>query len=139
MSKVLNISEAVSLAFHSMAVLVQDPEVLHSTRGMATMLGVSEAHLSKVLQRLHRAGLVRSVRGPRGGFGLAEGAEEATLLSIYEAIEGPLTPAGCLLSRPVCGGNCILGGLLDEVNRSVREHLAGTRLYDLRGAIDCAR
>jgi Rrf2 family protein len=98
---------------------------------MAEALGVSDAHLAKVMQRLARAGLVRSVRGPKGGFALGRPAEKTSLLEIYEAVEGPLTDSNCLLDRPVCDGNCMLGGLLDTVNRLVRETLAGTKLCDV--------
>jgi Rrf2 family protein len=87
--------------------------------------------VTKVIQRLGRAGLVRSVRGPRGGSSLTGPPAEITLLQIYEAIEGPLTPLGCLLSKPLCkGGCCLLGGLLQEVSRSMHHHFAKTTLAD---------
>ena len=100
MATMLRISEAASLAIHAMAVVAGKPEEVHSTHGVATALGVSEAHLAKVMQRLTRAGLVSSVRGPKGGFVLARPAAEVTLLAIFEAIEGHLEPKGCLLKKP---------------------------------------
>jgi Rrf2 family protein len=99
---------------------------------VAETLSVSEAHLAKVLQRLARTGLVESVRGPKGGFALARAGEEISLLQVYEAIEGPLEDTHCLLGEPVCRGDrCILGGLLETVNRQAREYLAGTTLNEL--------
>lgn len=47
-------------------------------------------YLLKILQQLVRAGVLRSKRGPRGGFFLARRAEDITLLQIVEAVDGPL-------------------------------------------------
>jgi Rrf2 family protein len=47
-------------------------------------------YLLKILQQLVRANVLRSKRGPRGGFFLARPAEEITMLQIIEAVEGPL-------------------------------------------------
>ena len=132
MSSPLRVSEAASLALHSMVLLAVDEERVLSTPEMATCLDVSEAHLSKVLQRLSREGLVRSVRGPRGGFVVGRAGEEITLLEVYEAIEGPLGPSKCLFGTPICSGEkCILGGALESVHRQLRDYLAGTRLSEL--------
>ena len=132
MSNVLRISDAASLGLHAMVLLAVDWQKEISTRQIASKLQVSEAHLSKVLQRLGKVGLVTSSRGPRGGFALARKAEEITLLDVYEAIDGPLVPNNCLLGTRICGGErCILGDLLETVDSQVREYLATTRLHEL--------
>jgi Rrf2 family protein len=103
-----------------------------SVSTVARELGVSEAHLGKVLQRLARHGFLSSRRGPRGGYGLGRDPEEITLLEIYEAVDGPLVESTCLLERPVCtGSTCILGDLVASVNKQLRERLSSTRLSDL--------
>lgn len=133
MSSVLRISEAASLGMHAMVLLSSEPGRVCSTKEMAGRLGVSEAHLSKVMQRLARFGLAASVRGRRGGFRKPEGVDP-TLLEVYEVIEGSLEQPSCLLGVPVCGGNgCILGGLMEEVGTQVREYLARTRVSALEG------
>lgn len=132
MSGVIKISEAASLGLHAMVLLADEPGKPVSTRQIAGRLGVSEAHLSKVLQRLARAGLVVSVRGPGGGFTLAEKNGDTTLLEVYESIDGPLSDSTCLLGTPVCcGERCILGGLLEATNREVREYLESNTLSEL--------
>ena len=133
MADTLKISEAASLAMHTMALLAEDPERVLSTHQIATTLDASEAHLSKVLQRLAKAGLVTSIRGPRGGFLPAKRVDDVTLLEVYESIEGPITPKTCLLNRRICKGDgCILGDLLVRVNREVRDYLSGTKLSELK-------
>jgi Rrf2 family protein len=117
MSTLLGISEAASIGWHAMIVLAANPDELHSTAEIAEHLQVSGAHLSKVLQRLTRAGLVEAVRGPRGGFQLGKPAKEITILEIYESIEGPLQERKCLLRKPICNGKCcIIGDLLRRVD-----------------------
>jgi len=57
-------------------------------------------------------------------------------MDIYESIEGKLRPITCLLSKPVCDGNCILGGLLSEVNKQVMERFSKTTLPALGGRFE---
>ncbi|MBN1344689.1 MAG: Rrf2 family transcriptional regulator [Phycisphaerae bacterium] len=124
----LKVSEAASLGLHTAAVLAADPDRTLTTSEIAGGLNVSENHLSKVLQRMVKTGLIRSTRGPRGGFRLNRAPEEISLREIYEAIDGPMRQAACLFSRPVCDGNCILGDLLTSVNRQVRDYFSQTKL-----------
>jgi len=63
---------------------------------------VSGHFLSKVLQRLVRAQLIRSQRGAGGGFALAVPADSISLLSVVEAMEGPLRLNLCLEDGPRC-------------------------------------
>jgi len=134
MGSVLRVSDAASIGLHAMVLLAANRERLLSNREIATQLKVSEAHLSKVLQRLSRGGFITATRGPKGGFALRPGAERSTLLAIYEQIEGPLKPDNCLLRTRICGGTkCIFGELLKKLNREVRQYLSKTRLAELTG------
>ena len=48
-------------------------------------------YLLKILQQLVRANVLRSKRGPRGGFSLARPVAKITLLDMIEAVDGPIT------------------------------------------------
>ena len=50
-------------------------------------------YLLKILQQLVRADVLRSKRGPRGGFSLAKATNKISLLEVTEAADGPLTGA----------------------------------------------
>jgi len=52
--------------------------------------GIPLEYLLKILQQLVRANVLRSKRGPRGGFFLARPAEDITLLQVIEAVDGPM-------------------------------------------------
>jgi len=102
-----------------------------SVHQIADKLSISADHLSKVMQRLAKAGLVDSIRGPGGGFALTKASGKVRLLDIYEAIEGKFEHAGCILPKGVCmGKKCILGGLLGTVNEEVYKYLSETTLKD---------
>lgn len=47
-------------------------------------------YLLKILQRLVRANVLHSKRGPHGGFSLARSANKITVLQIIEAVDGPM-------------------------------------------------
>ena len=107
MKGVLRISDAASMAMHTLALMSVDPSVVHTTKSIAGKLAVSGAHLAKVFQRLAKAGLVESERGPRGGFRLGRPADDISLLEVYEAIEGPFEPKDCLMNERTCvGADC---------------------------------
>jgi Rrf2 family protein len=130
---VLRISDAATMALHTLALMSVDPNMVYTTKSIARKLAISGAHLAKVFQRLAKAGLVESERGPRGGFRLGRPADDISLLEVYEAIEGPFEPRDCLMSERTCGGaGCMFGDLLGGMNRTFREYMEGKRLAELR-------
>jgi len=136
MDTILRISDAANLAIHAMAHIARSRgSVNHSVGEIATEQDVSEAHLSKVMQRLVKVGLLTSRRGPGGGFVLGREPEKISLLEILEAMDGPMSDCKCLLGRKKCMfGGCALGALLTHVNHQVRVFMASRNLIDLMGA-----
>ena len=137
MSNIIKFSDASNLALHSMAYLVSYGNGrTASVKEIAEKFDASEAHLSKVIQRLSHSGLVKTQRGPGGGVTLAKKPEKITLLEIYESIEGPLSTDACLLGKSSCRlGCCILGETLEIMGRQFRAKLAGTKLSDFNRRI----
>jgi FeS assembly SUF system regulator len=68
---------------------------------LAAETGLPAPTVAKVVSRLTAAGLLRSVRGARGGLQLARPAAAISLADIVEAIEGPIALAAC-----TDGGDC---------------------------------
>lgn len=130
MSNILRISDAASIAIHTVYYLAVNNDNFYTTKEIATHLKVSENHLAKVMQRLAKADLVESVRGPKGGFKLGKACDSITLLDIYESIDGPLKPVNCLLGDSICDNNCILGGLLVNLNTQVYDYFKLKKLSD---------
>jgi len=135
----LRISEAASLAMHALGYLAVQRDQPVSARVIASRFSVSEAHLSKVLQRLVKTGMLTSLRGPKGGFSLTRAPQSVSLLEVFEAVEGPIEPTSCLFGAAVCDGeSCILGKVVMEANRMLAEHLAANTLADV-GAVVATR
>lgn len=130
MSKIINLSEAVSIALHSMVLLIKTNKKL-SVEKIAKITSTSKNHVSKVMQRLKKAGYVNSERGPKGGFILLEKAEELTLLEIYESIEGELKITVCPLNKKICPFNkCITENLTQKLTLEFKTFLQTHTLKD---------
>lgn len=135
MASIVQISEAASLALHSMVLLADSPGRALTVKEITARTGVSEAHLSKVMQRLARAGLVSSSRGPRGGFLIGETGLSTSLLAIFEAIEGPMNDPGCLLNVRNCPfRRCLFDGLLSRMSAEFKDYMKAKTLGDILDA-----
>jgi Rrf2 family protein len=64
------------------------------------------AYLEHLVQRLRRAGLVKSRRGARGGYSLARPATDISMAEVVGALEGEIVPIECITQeadgRVVC-------------------------------------
>jgi Rrf2 family iron-sulfur cluster assembly transcriptional regulator len=56
----------------------------------------------KLLQRLHKAGIVKSEMGPAGGFSLGRNPSKITIRQVVEAVQGPVRLSKCLVSKSFC-------------------------------------
>jgi Rrf2 family transcriptional regulator, iron-sulfur cluster assembly transcription factor len=94
---------------------------------------IPRSFLAKIFQSLARAGLVRSIRGTRGGFALARPPAAITTLDIIEAIEGRIAFQRCLQAPAECpqSGGCPLCGLFQQAQTQVKDVFARTTLADL--------
>ena len=70
---------------------------------IAAALGAPRNYLSKTLHQLVRAGVLRSLRGPNGGFQLADAPDALSVARIVAPFL-PSQQSPCLMGRPSCGG-----------------------------------
>ena len=70
--------------------LAASPEGHVTAEQLARAQQIPAKFLEAILTQLRRAGLVRSQRGPDGGFWLARPADEISIADIIRAIDGPL-------------------------------------------------
>jgi Rrf2 family protein len=92
---------------------------------MAEELGVSYNHLSKIMQRLTKAGFVSPLRGPKGGFALTPKCGDSELRDILESLDGPMNFSNCLMKTKVYGrGSCVFSGFISDTNRRFEKMLS---------------
>lgn len=129
-NSLLKISEATTIALHAMMILTKNQDKLVSVKEIAKALDVSANHLSKVMQRLNKAGFIESIKGYNGGFKLAEKPENISFLEIYELFDGKIKDANCLLTEKKCDNECVLGDLIITLNKQVKEKFSKIKLSD---------
>ena len=123
MAKIFSLSEASSIAIHSMVLIARSGNGINAVR-IAEFTGFSKNHIAKVLQRLVKSDMLKSVRGPSGGFSLKKNPEAITLLDIYQSIEGPIEESDCPLAYEVCNfDQCIMGNVINKMTFEFKQFL----------------
>jgi Rrf2 family protein len=99
---------------------------------IAKIMGSPRNYLSKTLHLLTRAGVLRSERGPRGGFRLALSAERTTLARVIAPFE-PSTKRRCLVGRATCSDArpCPAHHRWKEIAATVDDFFSRTTVADL--------
>lgn len=91
--------------------------------------------LTQILQSLVNAKLIKSHRGPEGGYVLAKNPAQITLLEVITALQGPIVPRGCvdLGEDSACSleRGCSLKGIWSKLKEANEKVLAGYSLQDL--------
>jgi Rrf2 family transcriptional regulator, cysteine metabolism repressor len=116
----------VDVAMHN-----QDQPVL--MKDIAARQALSERYLEQIFSSLRHAGLVRSVRGARGGFLLARPAAEINLLEVVEGCIGDLNMVECVEDNSACEKipRCATYIIWKELTSVMKDYLAGKTLAAL--------
>jgi Rrf2 family protein len=104
MQHVLRISRKIDYGLRAMIYLssIRSGSVV-PFREIARQMDVPEDFLAKILKTLVDQGLVRSTRGPHGGYALGRSADAISFLEVIEAVEGPIALNVCLDGDDACG------------------------------------
>ena len=94
---------------------------------------ISDLYLEQLFGRLKIAGLVRSIRGPKGGFVLTRSPSHIRLGEILHAMEGSTAPVSCVDDTISCTRSefCTARSVWIEMKRVMDELLESTTLQDL--------
>jgi Rrf2 family protein len=77
-----------------------------SINDIARSEGISVAYLEQLLNRLRRAGLIESTRGPKGGYRLAKSSAKLTVGDIVRTLDGEIIPVHCIDPKKSLKGPC---------------------------------
>ncbi len=115
----MQLTRAADYAVRVMIHLASLPEgTIVSKNLLAEETEAPESFLSKILQMLARAGLIRAQRGVVGGFSLLPRGAQASLLDVVESIDGRIALNVCLISEASCQRYC--GCAVHEVWRQAQ-------------------
>jgi len=118
----------VDLAKHSQGAPIALAEI-------AERQEISLSYLEQLFAKLRVAGLVKSVRGPGGGYLLGHGAAETRIADIILAVDEPIRATRCTPGAPMgCSGNksrCLTHDLWEELGNQIHLYLSSVSLADV--------
>jgi Rrf2 family protein len=131
----MKLTRASSYALHAVAYMAaqkkSDPVASHV---IAQDRGIPERFLLKVLKPLVSAQILRSIKGPNGGYQLARGPNEITMLEVVEAVDGPIrgnAPMGH--ENPNSHLNKRLDQICETSAEALRKQLGKVKVSELAG------
>jgi Rrf2 family iron-sulfur cluster assembly transcriptional regulator len=96
---------------------------------------ISLSYLEQLFAKLRRGGLVRSVRGPGGGYRLSRPAGELRIADVIVAVDEPIAATRCKPgSAKGCttqGARCVTHDLWEELGRQIHVFLSSVSLADV--------
>lgn len=132
----LQVSRKVDYALRAVIHLANEE---HATRActvteISTRERIPRQFLEKIIQQLIHAGVVRSRRGPHGGYVLGRSADDVTFRDVIEAVEGPISLNVCVGEHPDCFllGACGMNRIWAEGQRRVMELFEKTTISQVR-------
>ena len=118
-------------------------DIAYHSEGLGTQVkdisrrqAISSRYLEQIFQKLKRAGIVGSKRGPSGGYFLAKKPEEITIGEIVRVTEGNIDPVLCLNpedSTQPCDkvGECVTRIVWKEAGKRLKEYFDSITIKDL--------
>jgi Rrf2 family protein len=108
------------IAYHSIGLPTQIKEI-------SRRQGVTPRYLEQIFQKLKRAGIVKSIRGPKGGYYLARKPEKIAVGDVIRAMEESMEPVFC--ARPSKGrkkcrreSHCVAQLIWREAGQRISEY-----------------
>ncbi len=118
-------------------------DIAYHSEGLATQVkdisrrqGISARYIEQIFQKLKKAGIIGSKRGPLGGYFLNKRPEEITIGEIVHVTEGNINPVLCLSqedsSKP-CekSGECVTRIIWDEAGNRLKGYFDSVTIKDL--------
>ncbi len=129
----MRLTRASNYALQALAYLLEQPaEKSVASHVVADSRGIPERFLLKVLQPLVSAGVLRSVKGPNGGYRLARPAKQITLLEVIEAVDGPIRGAAPAVGKDGAAAlDKRLQAVCEGAADAVRERMGKVTLAEL--------
>ena len=129
----MQVSKTLDYAVRSLTYMGNDPVLRHSMKEISEHQHIPLSYLAKIMRRLVKKGIVRSMVGPEGGYALRRTPREINLRDVYEAIEGEIRMVDCMDKDSICvfHDTCPQLPVWDKVQMSMIKILEDTTLQDM--------
>ena len=125
-------------AMVAMAILADGNKPV-SLKQISAHEGISVSYLEQLFVHLRRAGLVRSVRGPGGGYLFAKDLDQITVAGVMDVVQECMQPvncAACTQDVPACdagrgSSKCLTRPLWDKLDDTIGEFLESITLQNI--------
>lgn len=138
----MEITREADYAVRCVLYLSKGPGSVTMMDEIAEKMRIPRAFLAKILQKLARAGITKSVRGPRGGVQVVKDPSTITLRDVVEAIDGPVTLNRCGIDAHSCSSfrTCTVHPVWFRLREIVADYLGSVDFAQLRdeGRVTCA-
>lgn len=135
-------SRSAEYAIRAFVHLAQVPDGKYSmVKNIAAEEEIPSHFLAKILQQLARKGLLRSSKGPTGGFRLRVPPDEIRLVDIVEALDGLTEYQKCVAGLAECTDDmpCPLHDSWKAVRSRIMDYLGRNTIADLAKALEQKR
>jgi len=130
----MRLTRASSYALHAVEYMASVGEGRPlASHHIAKARGIPELFLLKVLRPLASAQILRSVKGPNGGYRLGRPASKISMLDVIEAVDGPIRGVAPLAADGGDGLDARLEAICTQAAEQLRKQLGKVRISDLGG------
>ena len=129
----LRLSKLTDYATVILSYMARDKNHIHAANEIADATGIMLPTVSKILKMLAKADVLNSIRGAKGGYGLAREPEQITVASVIKALEGPIAITECSISDDNCqqSSGCEIRGNWHMINQTIHDALESVTLADM--------
>jgi len=118
-------------------------DIAYHSEGLETQVkdisrrqGISQRYLEQIFQKLRKAGIVGSKRGPSGGYFLGKKPEDISLGEVIRVTEGGINPVRCVNaedSEQPCerSGECVTQIVWNEAGKRLGDYFDSVTIGDL--------
>lgn len=129
----MQVTKTLDYAVRSLTYMGHRPVVKRSMKEISKHQHIPLSYLAKIMRRLVKKGIIRSMVGPDGGYALRRSPGEINLRDVYEAIEGEIRMVDCMEKDSICVlyETCPQLPVWDRIQVSMIKILEDTTLEDL--------
>ncbi|MCM8809454.1 MAG: Rrf2 family transcriptional regulator [Candidatus Omnitrophica bacterium] len=100
---------------------------------IAKRQNLSERYLEHIMLALKKSGILRSIKGGKGGYMFLKEPSEIKISEIIEILEGSLSPVECVEKKEICKKSeyCVARELWCEIKSEILKYLEGITLKQL--------